>query len=241
MITVNEVAKRFGKVEAVKDVSLSAEDGRVTALLGPNGAGKSTTLRMIAGAIRPDRGSVQIDGRDPVVAGAEAIRHLGVLPYGAGVYPRLTGRENIRYFGSLLGLAGSELDDRVESLVQQLQLDKVADRPAKGYSQGEKMKVCVGRALVHSPRNIILDEPTNGLDVYALRSLRDMVRGLREAGHCVLFSSHVMQEVTALCDRIVIIADGGIIADGDADSLREQFGEEDLEEVFIKAVTGGAA
>ncbi|MDX1455328.1 MAG: ATP-binding cassette domain-containing protein [Gammaproteobacteria bacterium] len=241
MIKVETVAKHFGKVKAVSDVSLDAADGKVTALLGPNGAGKSTTLRMIAGAIRPDTGRVLVDGRDVAVEGSEAIRHLGVLPYGAGVYPRLTGRENIRYFGALLGLAGSELDDRVDSLVRQLQLDNVADRPAKGYSQGEKMKVCVGRALVHSPRNIILDEPTNGLDVYALRSLREMVRGLREDGHCVLFSSHVMQEVSALCDRIVVIADGRIIADGDADSLREQFGEEDLEEVFIKAVTEGAA
>lgn len=241
MLRVDAVSKSFGKVQAVRNVSLAADDGRITALLGPNGAGKSTTLRMIAGAIAPDVGEVWVDdvnvARDPV----KAIRNLGVLPYGAGLYPRLTGRENIRYFGELLGMRGEALESRVESLINQLGLGKVADRAAKGYSQGEQMKVCVGRALVHSPKNVILDEPTNGLDVYALRSLREMIRGLRDAGHCVLFSSHVMQEVAALCERIVVIADGRIIADGNADELRERYQEKDLEEVFIKAVTSAAA
>lgn len=237
MLRVDGVSKSFGKVQAVRDVSLTADDGHITALLGPNGAGKSTTLRMIAGAIAPDSGSVSVDNIDVAQDPVKAIRNLGVLPYGAGVYPRLTGRENIRYFGELLGLRGEALDARIESLIQQLGLAKVADRAAKGYSQGEQMKVCVGRALVHSPKNVILDEPTNGLDVYALRSLREMIRGLRDDGHCVLFSSHVMQEVAALCDRIVVIANGRIIADGNADTLRERYQEQDLEEVFIKAVT----
>lgn len=237
MLRVEGVSKSFGKVRAVKDVSLRAEDGRITALLGPNGAGKSTTLRMIAGAIAPDNGKVWVDDTNVAVDPVKAIRNLGVLPYGAGLYPRLTGRENIRYFGELLGMRGDALEARVESLIAQLGLGKVADRAAKGYSQGEQMKICVGRALVHSPKNVILDEPTNGLDVYALRSLREMIRGLRDEGHCLLFSSHVMQEVAALCDRIVVIADGRIIADGNADDLREHYGEQDLEEVFIKAVT----
>ena len=238
MLRVEGVSKAFGKVQAVNDVSLRAGDGRITALLGPNGAGKSTTLRMIAGAIAPDSGQVWVDETDVAADPVKAIRNLGVLPYGAGLYPRLTGRENIRYFGELLGMRGDTLESRVESLITQLGLGKVADRAAKGYSQGEQMKVCVGRALVHSPKNVILDEPTNGLDVYALRSLREMIRGLRDEGHCVLFSSHVMQEVAALCARIVVIADGRIIADGNADELREHYGEQDLEEVFIKAVTG---
>lgn len=236
MIRTEQLRKSFGKVEAVSDVSLQAEDGRITGLLGPNGAGKSTTLRMVAGVIRPDSGYVEIDGvnvqREPQLA----VRSLGNLPFGSGLYPRLTGRENIAYFGRLHGMTGEVLDTRVDALVRELQLENVADRAAKGYSQGESMKVAVARALVHEPRNIILDEPTNGLDIHALRALREMIRNLRSRGHCILFSSHVMQEVAALCDRIVIISHGRLTASGTPDELRERFGEQDLEEIFVRAI-----
>ena len=238
MLEVMNLRKQFGKVLAVDDVSFRADDGRITALLGPNGAGKSTSLRIIAGVVRPDGGSASIDGRDVATDTQAAVRSLGTLPYNSGLYPRLTGRENIAYFGRLHGMKGAALDDRVAHLVHELGLEEVADRAAKGYSQGETMKVAVARALVHRPRNIILDEPTNGLDVKALRALREMIRDLRSQGHCILFSSHVMQEVAALCDRIVIISHGRVTAAGTPDELRERFGEPDLEEIFIQAVEG---
>ena len=238
MLEVMNLRKQFGKVLAVDDVSFRADDGRITALLGPNGAGKSTSLRIIAGVVRPDGGSASIDGRDVATDTQAAVRSLGTLPYNSGLYPRLTGRENIAYFGRLHGMKGAALDDRVAHLVHELGLEDVADRAAKGYSQGETMKVAVARALVHRPRNIILDEPTNGLDVKALRALREMIRDLRSQGHCILFSSHVMQEVAALCDRIVIISHGRVTAAGTPDELRERFGEPDLEEIFIQAVEG---
>lgn len=236
MIEVSKARKQFGKVTAVDDVSFFADDGRITGLLGPNGAGKSTTLRMIAGVINPDSGTARIDGRVVADNPKVAVASLGTLPFNSGLYPRLTGRENIAYFGRLHGLRGKALSERVDQLVFTLGLDDVADRPAKGYSQGEAMKVAVARALVHRPRNILLDEPTNGLDVKALRALRQMIRELRAQGHCILFSSHVMQEVAALCDRIVIISHGRVTAAGTPDELRERFAQPDLEEVFMQAV-----
>lgn len=235
MLRVSNLRKHFGKVMAVDDVGFEADDGRVTGLLGPNGAGKSTTLRMIAGVIRPDAGAATIDGRDVATDTQRAVSALGTLPFNSGLYPRLTGRENIAYFGRLHGLPAPMLAERVEQLVNDLGLEEVADRPAKGYSQGEAMKVAVARALVHRPRNIILDEPTNGLDVKALRALREMIRNLRTQGHCILFSSHVMQEVAALCDRIVIVSHGRVMAAGTPDELRERFAQSDLEEVFVQA------
>ncbi|HEX6929390.1 MAG TPA: ATP-binding cassette domain-containing protein [Gammaproteobacteria bacterium] len=236
MLQVVNLRKRFGKVLAVDDVSFDAEDGRITALLGPNGAGKSTTLRMIAGVVRPDAGAARIDGRDVATDTQAAVSSLGTLPYNSGLYPRLTGRENIAYFGRLHGLKNAELDRRVDELVHDLGLADVADRQAKGYSQGESMKVAVARALVHRPRNIILDEPTNGLDVKALRALREMIRDLKSRGHCILFSSHVMQEVAALCDRIVIVSHGRVTAAGTPEELRAKYAQPDLEEIFIQAV-----
>lgn len=236
MIRVNQLRKHFGKVMAVDDVSFDADDGRVTGLLGPNGAGKSTTLRMIAGVIKPDAGTAHIDEFDVATNTQQAVSALGTLPYNSGLYPRLTGRENIAYFGRLHGLPNAALEQRVDQLVHDLGLEEVADRAAKGYSQGEAMKVAVARALVHRPRNIILDEPTNGLDVKALRALREMIRELRRQGHCILFSSHVMQEVAALCDRIIIISQGRVTAAGTPDELRERYAQPDLEEIFIQAV-----
>ncbi len=241
MIQVTGLAKRFGTVEAVRDVSFTAPDGRITGLLGPNGAGKSTTLRLLYGALSPDRGEARVDGLLAGPEHTEARRQLGVLPHGAGLYPHLTARENIRYFGELHGMSGAALDQRVDELVAMLELGEAANRKTQGFSQGQKVKVGIARALVHSPRNLILDEPTNGLDVMAIRSLREVLRGLRAAGHCILFSSHVMQEVAALCDEVVIIAGGRVVAAGAPEQLREQAGTTTLEDAFVKLLGSDTA
>jgi sodium transport system ATP-binding protein len=236
MIAVAGLAKRFGRVEAVRDVSFSAADGRITGLLGPNGAGKSTTLRILYTALRPDAGQAHIDGIDVAVDPLAARRRLGVLPHGSGIYPQLSARENVRFYGELHGLRGRALDQRVAQLIEQLGMGAFADRRAKGFSQGQRTKVALARALVHAPANVILDEPTNGLDVMATRALRELIRGLRDAGHCVLFSSHVMQEVAALCDEIVIIDHGRVAGSGTPTELQARFGGSTLEEAFVNVL-----
>lgn len=236
MIEVQNISKHFGIVQAVKDVSFAAPDGRITGLLGPNGAGKSTTLRIISTVLKADRGTVRVDGTDVAKDSIGARQRLGVLPHASGLYPRLTAVENIRYYGELNGLYGAALAQRIEELVEMLDMQDFARRPAKGFSQGQRTKVALARALVHRPKNVALDEPTNGLDVMATRALRAIIKRLRDEGHCVLFSSHVMQEVAALCDDIVIIAHGRIVARGTPDEIRQQTGETDLEEAFVKAV-----
>jgi sodium transport system ATP-binding protein len=225
--------KRFGAVTAVSDVSFVARDGAITGLVGPNGAGKSTTLRMLYTVLRPDAGSAKIDGIDVTEDAIGARERLGVLPHAAGLYPNLTGRENIRYFGALHGLDPASLEARVDELVRLLDLATVADRRAKGFSQGERVKVAIARALVHAPRNLILDEPTNGLDVMSIRTLRELLRRLRDAGTCILFSSHVMQEVSALCDTAIVIGHGRVLAQGTLDVVRSQAGAENLEDAFV--------
>ncbi|HEY4128415.1 MAG TPA: ATP-binding cassette domain-containing protein [Gammaproteobacteria bacterium] len=234
MIEVINLKKGFGSVQAVQGVSFTARDGRITGLLGPNGAGKSTTLRIISTVLKPGSGNVKVDGIDVVTDSNSARLGLGVLPHQSGLYPRLTARENIRYYGELNGVSGAALTRRIDELLELLEIGEFADRAAKGFSQGQKIKVALARAMVHSPRNLVLDEPTNGLDVMATRALRALIRKLKDAGHCVLFSSHVMQEVAALCDGIVIIAEGRIVAQGSPDELRRQTGESDLEEAFVK-------
>lgn len=234
MIEVSALRKHFGAVRAVDGVDFVAHDGQVTGLLGPNGAGKTTTLRMLYGLIRPDAGEVRVDGRglgdDPLRAQAQ----LGVLPDAQGLYPRLTAREHIEYFGRLHGMRGRALAERAKVLIEELGMQKIADRRAAGFSQGERMKVALARALVHAPQNILLDEPTNGLDVMSTRAMREQIRGMRAAGRCVLFSSHIMQEVSALCDVIVIVAAGKVVAAGSPDAIRERAGVEDLEEAFVR-------
>ena len=236
MIEVRNLHKRFGAVTAVEDVSFSAADGVVTGLLGPNGAGKTTTLRMLYTLIKPDRGSALIDGLDVAERPMDVRRAIGVLPDARGLYPRLTAREHARYAGELHGLSGATLDKRVDELIELLDMKDIANRRAEGFSQGERMKVALARALVHGPRNVLLDEPTNGLDVMSTRAVRMLIRGLKERGHCVLFSSHVMQEVTALCDRIVVIARGRVVADGTPGELRARTGKESLEEAFVSVI-----
>ena len=236
MIKVEGIHKSFGKVHAVRGVSFDAPDGKITGLLGPNGAGKSTTLRVLYTVLKPDEGSASIDGADVVTDALEARKRIGALPHGAGLYPHLTARENIAYFARLCGLAKAEIDDRVDEIVRLLDIGDFADRRTKGFSQGQRTKVSLARALVHDPQNILLDEPSNGLDVMATRSLRELILKLKDDGRCVLFSSHVMQEVAALCDDICIIANGQVAIDGSVDGIRERTGCEDLEEAFVKAI-----
>lgn len=236
MIRVEGLERRFGAVQAVAGVGFEAGDGRITGLLGPNGAGKSTTLRVLYTVLRPDAGTAFIDGVDVQADPLAARRRIGVLPHGAGIYPQLTARENIAYFGRLHGLSATALAARVDTLVAELELGAIADRRAKGFSQGERVKVALARAMVHAPKNLLLDEPTNGLDVMATRALRALILKLRAAGHCILFSSHVMQEVAALCDDIVIVDKGRVAASGTPEALRERFGVVTLEDAFVAAV-----
>jgi len=236
MITVNGIHKSFGKVHAVRGVSFTAPDGKITGLLGPNGAGKSTTLRVLYTVLKPDQGDARIDGADVVLDSLAAREKIGALPHGSGLYPNLTARENIAYFAKLCALAKSEVDDRVDSIIKLLEIEDFADRRTKGFSQGQRTKVSLARALVHDPQNVLLDEPTNGLDVMATRSLRHLILKLKDDGRCVLFSSHVMQEVAALCDDICIIANGQVAIDDSIEGIRERTGQEDLEEAFVSAI-----
>ena len=240
MIIANDLHKSFktktGLVTAVDGVSFTAHDGQITGLLGPNGAGKTTTMRMLYTLMQPDRGEVLVDGFDTAKDPVSVRRALGVLPDARGVYKRLTARENIAYFGELHGLSAAQIETRARALSEALDMGDILDRQTEGFSQGQRTKTAIARALVHDPRNVILDEPTNGLDVMTTRAMRGFLRQLREEGRCVIFSSHIMQEVAALCDRIVIIAKGSVVASGTADELREFTGEENLEDAFVKVI-----
>ncbi|HMD72258.1 MAG TPA: ATP-binding cassette domain-containing protein [Steroidobacteraceae bacterium] len=236
MIEARALHKRFGSVEAVKDVSFTARNGEITGLLGANGAGKSTCLRMIYGVIAPDSGHAAIDGIDVQGETSTARAKLGVLPHATGLYGNLTARENIAYFGSLQGIGAKRIARRCEELAHSLEMQGFMDRRVKGFSQGQRIKTALARALVHEPENLVLDEPTNGLDVMAIRKLREMLQGLRAQGHCILFSSHVMQEVAALCDRVVIIGGGLLLADDAPAAIRERTGAASLEQAFLRVL-----
>ncbi|MXX05125.1 MAG: ATP-binding cassette domain-containing protein [Gammaproteobacteria bacterium] len=236
MIQACGIHKSFGEVHAVRGLSFAAHDGKITGLLGPNGAGKSTTLRVLCTLLKPDQGTATIDGADVVTDGLSARRKIGSLPHGSGLYPRLTARENIAYYARLCGLDRDDIADRVEEIIKTLDIGDFADRRAKGFSHGQRTKTALGRALVHDPQNLILDEPTTGLDVMATRSLRELIVKLKAEGRCVLFSSHVMQEVAALCDDICIIAHGKIAIHDSVDGIRERTGREDLEDAFVAAI-----
>jgi sodium transport system ATP-binding protein len=234
MIEVKNLHKAFGKVVAVDGVSFTARDGEITGLLGPNGAGKTTTLRCLYTLMRPDRGQVLIDGIDAATDSVAVRRRLGVLPDARGLYKRLNARENIAYFGRLQGLDAARIRSRSDALIAALDMADFADRRSEGFSQGQRVKTAIARALVHDPRNVILDEPTNGLDVMATRAMRQFLKQLKAEGRCLLFSSHIMQEVAALCDRIIVISKGRVIADESPDALRAQTGEANLEDAFVK-------
>ena len=237
MIEVRGLSKRFGAIQALRDVDFSAADGCITGLLGPNGAGKSTALRILCTVLQADRGSATLDGMDIRTHPIAVRRRIGVLPHNANLYANLTARENIAYYAALHGLRPARRRaEAVSAVLAQLDIEDIADRRAKGFSQGQRVRVALARALVHSPHTLILDEPTNGLDVMATRALRDVIRARRDAGCCVLFSSHVMQEVAALCDRIVILAAGAVAVAGTADDIRLATGRDDLEDAFVSVV-----
>jgi len=237
MIEVRNLRKQFGEVVAVDDVSFTVPDGQVTGLLGPNGAGKTTTLRALYGLVDADRGDVLVDGLNVASASRQARQRMGVLPDSRGLYVRLTAREHLRYYGRLQGLTAQAVEQSIERIVTQLEMEAIIDRRVAGFSHGERVKVAVGRALVHEPANVLLDEPTNGLDVGATRAMRRLIRGMRAAGKCVLFSSHIMQEVVALCDRIVIISCGRTVAQGTPDEILSATLHSNLEDAFV-ALTG---
>lgn len=236
MIRVSGIHKSFGAVHAVRGVSFDAPDGKITGLLGPNGAGKSTTLRVLYTVLKPDAGTATIDGADVVAHSLDARRRVGALPHGSGLYPHLTARENIAYYAALCGLSCDSIDEKVDNIIELLDIGAFAERRTKGFSHGQRTKVALARSLVHDPQNIILDEPSNGLDVMATRSLRELILKLKGAGRCVLFSSHVMQEVAALCDDIVIIAGGKVAMHDTAEGIRNRTGCDDLEDAFVKAI-----
>ena len=240
MINVNELHKRFqtktGTVHAVQGVGFDAHDGEITGLLGPNGAGKTTTLRMLYTLMGPDSGTISVDGFSTVSQSFEVRSRLGVLPDARGVYKRLTARENIAYFGRLHGMDDALIAERTAQLAKALGMEDFLDRQCEGFSQGQRTKTAIARALIHNPKNVILDEPTNGLDVMTTRGLREFLLQLKAEGRCVIFSSHIMQEVAALCDRIVVIAGGQVVANGTPDEIRAQTGETNLEEAFVKVI-----
>ncbi|HEY1393470.1 MAG TPA: ATP-binding cassette domain-containing protein [Methylibium sp.] len=249
MIQVQNVAKRFasgsGKktrvVQAVQDLSFAAPFGAITGLLGPNGAGKTTTLRMIAGLITPDAGSISVDGIDVAADSQAALARMGVLSDARGLYQRLTARENISYYGMLQGLSREAADARAGTLAEMLEMKPLLERRVDGFSQGERMKTALARALVHDPSHIILDEPTNGLDVLSTRALRETLRHLCSAAggsKCIVFSSHIMQEVERLCDDVVVMARGRAVAEGSVAQLRERTGQADFEEAFVQLAFG---
>ena len=234
MIKVRQVHKSFKDVHAVKGISFAAQDGRITALLGPNGAGKSTTLRILSTVAAPDSGTAEVAGIDILDDPMEVRQQIGVLPHNSGLYARLTAIENIRYYGRLQNLSRADLEARIEALVEQLDMADFCNRRTRGFSQGQKIKVALARALVHDPQHVVLDEPTNGLDVMATRALREIINKLKRDGKCVLFSSHIMQEVDALCDDVVVISQGEVRFDGTIGALREHADTDDLEEAFIR-------
>jgi sodium transport system ATP-binding protein len=236
VIVLSDVKKRFGDVEALRGVSIAVADGQVTGLLGPNGAGKTTALRIVYGVMTPDSGTASVDGHDLATDRLAAQARLGVLAHAQGLYPRLTAREHVRYAGQLHGLRGPALERRIGELAALLEMEEFLDRRADGFSQGQKLKVSLARALVHDPRNVVLDEPTSGLDVAGTRAVRALLGKLRDEGRCVLFSTHVMQEVSAVCDRVVVIARGQVVADGTPEALKAATGKSTLEDAFVAAI-----
>ncbi len=243
MIEVQQLFKTFttgrGRqrrvVAAVAGVDFTAANGAITGLLGANGAGKTTTLRMAAALIEPDQGHIRVDGIDVAQQPQQALARMGMLSDARGLYPRLTARENIIYFGRLHGMSTEAASARADVLAQVLEMKPLLDRRTEGFSQGERMKTALARALVHDPANIVLDEPTNGLDVLATRALREALRRLRDDhGKCIVFSTHIMQEVERLCDHVVVVAQGRTVASGTVPQLMQQAGRDDFEDTFVQ-------
>jgi sodium transport system ATP-binding protein len=236
MIEVRNLVKSFGKVKAVRGISFTVHDGEITGLLGPNGAGKTTTLRMLYSLLPPDSGEILIDGLSPATDAMAIKRTLGVVPDSRGLYSRMSARENIAYYGRLHGMGRDSIARKIDELVETLDMEDFIDRPTKGFSQGQRVKVAIARAMVHEPQTVLLDEPSNGLDVMSTRALRRYVLDLKAAGHSVVLSTHIMQEVAALCDRIIIIAEGKIAADGTPRELLHRSACSTLEDAFVKLI-----
>jgi sodium transport system ATP-binding protein len=238
MIEARNLKKAFGAVQAVQDLSFSAPDGAITGLLGSNGAGKTTTLRMLCGVLQPDCGSVRIDDVPPSTNPRSVQSRVGALLDHIGLYPRLTARENITYFGQLRGIPPVQLADRVEQVISQLGLESIAGRRTAGFPQGERMKTALARAILHSPRNLLLDEPANGLDVPSVRALRVLLREMRDSGMCIVFSSHILEEIRILCDNVAIVSAGCVVAQGSPAHLCHQTSSASLEDAFVKLTAG---
>lgn len=236
MIKVTELHKSYGLVQALRGAKFEARDGEITTLLGANGSGKTTTMRSLVGLIRPDQGNVEIDTVNVLQDAQQARAKMGWFPDNVGLYPRLTTREHISYFARLHGLQGSDLERAIDRVITLLDIGDIADRRVEGFSTGQSMKVALARVLVHKPKNLVLDEPTRGLDVTSIRQLRALLRELREAGHCILMSSHVMAEVQELSDRVVFIARGVVVADGTPAELIELADAANLEDAFVALV-----
>ena len=236
MIEIKNLHKSFNEVHALKGLSFTALDGEITGILGPNGAGKTTCLRTIYGLLKADEGEVHIDGINVFKHTLQARKELGIFPDKFGLYERLTAYEQIDYFASLHGMQGVKKHQAIESILSALEMKDLAHRRTLGFSQGQRMKVTLAQALVHKPKNFVLDEPTRGLDVMSTRILRKHLLSLKEQGHCILFSSHVMQEVAALCDRVLIVAHGKLAAQGTPEELCALAGEKYLEDAFVKII-----
>lgn len=228
--------KELGSVIALDGLSFTANDGEITGILGPNGAGKTTCLRTLYGLLKADDGNAIIDGINVVENPLAARARLGIFPDKFGLYERLTAYEQIDYFASIHGLQGDFKHQAIEAIIKDLDMEALAHRKTLGFSQGQRMKVTLAQALVHQPKNFVLDEPTRGLDVMSTRVLRNYLACFKEKGHCILFSSHVMQEVAALCDRVIIVANGKLAAEGTPNELCELAGETQLEEAFVKII-----
>lgn len=236
MIKVKNLHKSFGKVKAVRGISFDALDGEITGLLGPNGAGKTTTLRMLYSLLLPDQGEISIDGLDPGKDAMAIKRTLGVVPDSRGLYTRMSAHENIVYYGELHGMSRKDINTRIDELVETLDMADFINRRTEGFSQGQRVKVAIARAMVHNPQTVLLDEPSNGLDVMSTRALRRYILDLKNAGHSIILSTHIMQEVAALCDRIIIIANGRIAANGTAEELLQKSGCDSLEDAFVELI-----
>ena len=241
MIEVEGLTKRFGSIEALRGISFTAPGGQITGLIGCNGAGKSTTLRILSTVLNADGGTARLGGIDVANEPLAVRARIGVLPHGSGLYGNLSARENVAYYAAVQGLKGPALAAAVDRVIDRLGIGPFANRRAKGFSQGQRIRVALARAIVHDPGTLIMDEPTNGLDVIAARELRDIVRDRRNEGCCVLFSSHVMPEVEAVCDRIAIVAEGRVVVQGSAEEIRRATGFDDLEDAFVAAIGAAAA
>lgn len=236
MIEAQALVKTFKKFQAVKNVSFRAADGEVFGLLGPNGAGKTTTLRMLSTVVQPSSGTAKVSGYDIRHERDQVRSHLGILVESAGLYAHSTTREHLRYIGKLHGLSGIHLESRIDNLVQRLGMEDFADRKAQGFSRGMVRKVVMGMALIHNPPNVILDEPSQGLDVVSTRAVREIIRDFKAEGRCVVLSTHHMDEVERLCDRVAIVHRGEVRETGTPAEIVAKYGADSLESAFVQII-----